>query len=194
MADPTCTGGTVACWIVSQANILANIANQLEPVQRLITGGAYLIGCAFIFKAIYSLKVYGEARTMMSSNTSMKEPVMYLMVGALLIYFPSLVSSVLQTTFGYSNPLAYSGGVSSGSDTISALFGSGSLVGRPLVMIIRVIGLIAFVRGWVLIARSASQGQPPGGTGKGLIHVFGGILAINIVGTVDMINNTLYGT
>ncbi|CZH30767.1 TPA: type IV secretion protein IcmC [Legionella pneumophila] len=194
MADPTCTGGTVACWIVSQANILANIANQLEPVQRLITGGAYLIGCAFIFKAIYSLKVYGEARTMMSSNTSIKEPVMYLMVGALLIYFPSLVSSVLQTTFGYSNPLAYSGSVSSGSDTISALFGSGSLVGRPLVMIIRVIGLIAFVRGWVLIARSASQGQPPGGTGKGLIHVFGGILAINIVGTVDMINNTLYGT
>ncbi|HBD9254156.1 TPA: type IVB secretion system protein IcmC/DotE [Legionella pneumophila] len=194
MADPTCTGGTVACWIVSQANILANIANQLEPVQRLITGGAYLIGCAFIFKAIYSLKVYGEARTMMSSNTSIKEPVMYLMVGALLIYFPSLVSSVMQTTFGYSNPLAYSGGVSSGSDTISALFGSGSLVGRPLVMIIRVIGLIAFVRGWVLIARSASQGQPPGGTGKGLIHVFGGILAINIVGTVDMINNTLYGT
>ncbi|HEA4146265.1 TPA: type IVB secretion system protein IcmC/DotE [Legionella pneumophila] len=194
MADPTCTGGTVACWIVSQANILANIANQLEPVQRLITGGAYLIGCAFIFKAIYSLKVYGEARTMMSSNTSIKEPVMYLMVGALLIYFPSLVSSVLQTTFGYSNPLAYSGGVSSGSDTISALFGSGSLVGRPLVMIIRVIGLIAFVRGWVLIARSASQGQPPGGTGKGLIHVFGGILAINIVGTVDMINNTLFGT
>lgn len=159
MADPTCTGGTVACWIVSQANILANIANQLEPVQRLITGGAYLIGCAFIFKAIYSLKVYGEARTMMSSNTSIKEPVMYLMVGALLIYFPSLVSSVLQTTFGYSNPLAYSGGVSSGSDTISALFGSGSLVGRPLVMIIRVIGLIAFVRGWVLIARSASQGN-----------------------------------
>ncbi|HAT9716960.1 TPA: type IV secretion protein IcmC [Legionella pneumophila subsp. pneumophila] len=194
MADPTCTGGTVACWIVSQANILTNIANQLEPVQRLITGGAYLIGCAFIFKAIYSLKVYGEARTMMSSNTSIKEPVVYLIVGALLIYFPTLVSSVLQTTFGYSNPLAYSGGVSSGSDTISALFGSGSLVGRPLVMIIRVIGLIAFVRGWVLIARSASQGQPPGGTGKGLIHVFGGILAINIVGTVDMINNTLYGT
>ncbi|HAU1321681.1 TPA: type IV secretion protein IcmC [Legionella pneumophila] len=194
MADPTCTGGTVSCWIVSQANILANVANQLEPVQRLITGGAYLIGCAFIFKAIYSLKVYGEARTMMSSNTSIKEPLMYLLVGALLIYFPSLVSSVLQTTFGYSSPLSYSGGVSSGSDTITALFGSGSLVGRPLVMIIRVIGLIAFVRGWVLIARSASQGQPPGGTGKGLIHVFGGILAINIVGTIDMINNTLYGT
>lgn len=193
MADPTCTGGTVACWIVKQADILNNIANQLEPVQRLITGGAYLIGCAFLFKAIYSLKVYGEARTMMSSNTSIKEPVIYLLVGALLVYFPSLVSSVMQTTFGYSNPLSYTS-INSDSNALSTLFGSGSLVGSPLTIIIRVIGLIAFVRGWVLIARSASQGQPPGGTGKGLIHVFGGILAINIVGTINMINNTLYGT
>ncbi|KGP62562.1 type IV secretion protein IcmC [Legionella norrlandica] len=193
MADPTCTGGTVACWIASQANILANIANQLEPVQKLITGAAYLIGCAFLFKAIYSLKVYGEARTMMSSNTSIKEPVVYLMVGALLIYFPSGLSTVMQTTFGYANPLQYAP-VDSNSPALSTLFGSGSIVGRPLTMIIQVIGLIAFVRGWVLIARSASQGQPPGGTGKGLIHVFGGILAINIVGTVNMINNTLYGS
>jgi intracellular multiplication protein IcmC len=83
--------------------------------------------------------------------------------------------------------------VNSSNETINSLFGSGSLVGAPLTMIIRVIGLIAFVRGWVLIARSASQGQPPGGTGKGLIHVFGGILAINIVGTLNMINTTLYG-
>jgi intracellular multiplication protein IcmC len=84
--------------------------------------------------------------------------------------------------------------VNSSNQALDTLFGSGSVVGRPLAIIIQVIGLIAFVRGWVLVARSASQGQPPGGTGKGLIHVFGGILAINIVGTINMINNTLYGT
>jgi intracellular multiplication protein IcmC len=86
MAGSTCTGGTVACWIASQANILTNIANSLVPVQRLITGGAYLIGCAFLFKAIYSLKVYGESRTMMSNNASVKEPVVYLMVDAIHIW------------------------------------------------------------------------------------------------------------
>lgn len=192
MAGSTCTGGTVSCWITSQADILTNIANSLAPVERLITGGAYLMGCAFLFKAIYSLKVYGEARTMMSNSASVKEPMIYLFVGAILIYLPTGFEVFMQTTFGYQNVLQYAP-VNSSNQVLDTLFGSASVVGRPLTMLIQVIGLIAFVRGWVLIARSASQGQPPGGTGKGLIHVFGGILAINIVGTIDMINNTLYG-
>lgn len=193
MADSTCTGGTVACWITGQANVLINIANSMAPVQKLITGGAYLMGCAFLFKAIYSLKVYGEARTMMSSSSSVKEPIVYLIVGAVLIYFPTAFSVVMQTSFGYSNVLAYAP-VNSKSSALDTLFGNGSVVGRPLTMIIQVIGLVAFVRGWVLVARSASQGQPPGGVGKGFVHIFGGTLAINIVGTLNMINNTLYGT
>lgn len=187
-----CTGGTVSCWMAEQANILNNLAQSLGPVQKLITGGAYIIGCAFLFKAIYSLKVYGEARTMMSNNASIKEPVIFLMVGTILIYFPSGFALLLQSTFGYNNVLQYAP-VNSQNGALDTLFGNGSAIGRPLAMLIQVIGLIAFVRGWVLIARSAAQGQPPGGTGKGLMHVFGGILAINIVGTLNMINNTLYG-
>jgi intracellular multiplication protein IcmC len=188
----TCTGGTVSCWIAGQAEMLTRLAESLAPVERLLTGGAYLIGCAFLFKAIYSLKVYGEARTMMSNSASVKEPIMYLMVGAILIYFPTGFKVFMQSTFGYQNVLQYAP-VNSSNQALDTLFGSGSVVGRPLTMLIQVVGIIAFVRGWVLVARSASQGQPPGGTGKGLIHVFGGILAINIVGTINMINNTLYG-
>jgi intracellular multiplication protein IcmC len=189
----TCTSGTVSCWIATQANILTNLANSLAPVERLITGGAYLMGCAFMFKAIYSLKIYGEAKTMQSGSTSIKEPLIYLIVGAVFIYFPTGFAVLMQTTFGYQNVLQYAP-VNSGNQALDTLFGSGSVVGKPLAMLIQVIGLIAFVRGWVLIARSASQGQQPGGTGKGLVHVFGGILAINIVGTLNMVNNTLYGS
>lgn len=187
----TCTGGA-DCWLAEQANILNNLAASLDPVERLITGAAYLIGCAFIFKAIYSLRVYGESRSMMSQNTSLKEPLAYMMVGVILIYFPTALQIFMQTSFGYQNVLQYAP-VNSSNATLD-MFGSGSSVGRPLSMIIQVIGVIAFVRGWVLIARSASQGQPPGGTGKGFMHVFGGILAMNIIGTLQMINNTLYGS
>jgi len=190
MAD--CTAGKVACWITNQADILANIAASLEPVERLITGLAYLMGIAFAFKAIYSLKVYGEARTMMSSNASMKEPVTYLVVAAIFIYLPAAMDVLLMTTFGDSTILNYAP-VSSPNSFIDALFGAQSAVGRPLSLIIQVIGLIAFVRGWVLIARGGGQGGQPGTTGKGLMHVFGGILAINIVKTLEIVNNTLYG-
>ena len=169
--------------------ILTNLANSLPSIERLITGGAYVMGCAFLFKAIYSLKVYGEARTMMSNNASIKEPIVYLMVGVIFIYFPTAFAMLMQTTFHYNTVLGYE---SMDNNQIATGWLNGAM-GRPLAMLIQVVGLIAFVRGWVLIARSASQGQPPGGTGKGLMHVFGGILAINIIGTINMLNNTLYG-
>ncbi|KTD18373.1 hypothetical protein [Legionella jordanis] len=186
-------GNSVITWLTNQADVLNNIANNLLPVERLVTGAAYLIGLAFAFKAIYSLKTYGESRTMMSSNTSIKEPLAYLLVAGVFIWFPTGLAILLQTTFGSSNILAYAP-VNSNNQAITAVFGSGSTIGRPLAIIIQTIGVIAFVRGWVLIARSASQGQPPGGTGKGLMHVFGGILAMNVVATLQIINNTLYGT
>ncbi|PJD96245.1 MAG: type IV secretion protein IcmC [Legionella sp.] len=175
-----------------QVDIITNIANSLIPVENLVTGAAYLIGCAFIFKAIYSLKVYGESRTMMSNNGSMKEPLAYLMIGAVLVYFPTAFKIFMQTLFGYQNVLQYAP-ISSSNATLDALFGSNSAIGAPLSIIIQVIGVIAFVRGWVLLARSASHGQQPGGTGKGLMHICGGILAMNIIGTIQIINNTLYG-
>ncbi len=188
-----CTGGSTACWLASEANILNNLANSMPAVERLVTGAAYLLGLLFVFKAIATLKSYGESKTSMSQSANMKEPLMYLVSGAVLLYFPSAFKVFMQTSFGYENVLQYAP-INSPNSAFDALFGSGSAVGEPLSIIIQVIGLFAFVRGWVLIARSSSQGQQPGGTGKGLMHVFGGILAMNIVGTLDMINNTLYGT
>lgn len=180
-------------WIAAQADILTNIANTLGPVQKLITGGAYLLGLVFAFKAMMSLKQMGESRSMMSTHASMKEPLIYLIVAAALIYFPSALNVALMTTFGSSNILQYAP-VSSSNQVINTIFGPGSLIGAPLTIIIQTIGLANFIRGWILIARGASGGQQQGGPGKGLIHIFGGILAINIVETVNIINNTIYGT
>ena len=188
-----CTSNPVSCWISSQVDILTNIASSMQSVERLITGAAYLMGLAFAVKALMSLKELGESRAMMSGKASIKEPLIFFIVAAMLVYLPSGFQMLMNTTFGYSNVLAYAP-VNSNNSTLDILFGQDSAVGASLAIIIQTIGLIAFVRGWVLIARSASSGQPPGGTGKGMVHVFGGNLAMNIVGTLQIINNTLYGT
>jgi intracellular multiplication protein IcmC len=188
----TCTGGNVACWIANQVDILNNLANSLAPVERLLTGAAYLMGIMFFIKSIHTLKTYGESRSSMSQNSTLKEPLVYMLVGAALLYFPTTFKIFMVTSFGYENVLQYAP-INSTNSTINTLFGSGSAVGRPLSLLIQVIGLVAFIRGWVLVARASSQGQQPGGTGKGIVHVFGGILAMNIVGTLQIVNNTLYG-
>ena len=176
-----------------QINLLENLSKSFPPIEKLITGGAYLLGIMFMIKAIYTLKMYGESKSMMSSGSSIKEPLMYFLVGGMLVFFPTGLRLLLNTTFGDNgNILAY-GSFSSNNNALNSIFGTASPMGRQLCRIIQIFGLVAFVRGWVLIARSAASGQQAGSTGKGFMHVFGGMVAINIVGTIRMLNNTLFG-
>ena len=54
----------------------------------------------------------------------------------------------------------------------------------PMIGTIQVIGLIAFLRGWLLITKSTGEQPQPGAVSKGFIHVIGGVLAINITCTM----------
>lgn len=187
-----CANGDITCWLTNQADIFQHLAENLVPIEKLLTGGAYLLGIFFAIKAILSLKHFGEGRMGGGQKEGLKEPLIYFLVSAVFLYFPTAFAILMNTTFGYSNVLAYSS-ISSSNQTISTLFGSGSSIGQSLSLVIQVIGMVAFFRGWLLIARSGSQGQP-GNVSKGLIHIFGGILAMNIVGTLQVLNNTLYGS
>ena len=141
-------------------------------------------------KALFTLKSHGEQKSSLSGTGNMKEAAVYMLVSSILLYFPSALSALMNTTFGSTSVLAYSQ-----SPYLSGLFGTDSAVGSSLALIVQIVGLFAFVKGWVMIARGASGQQgAQGQTGKGMIHVFGGILAINIVGTIDVFINTLYGT
>ena len=68
---------------------------------------------------------------------------------------------------------------------------TGTNGGQAILKLLQVIGVISFVRGWVLLARSQGQGSQPGSMGKGVIHIFGGVMLMNIVATVNIVYNTL---
>jgi intracellular multiplication protein IcmC len=172
---------TASTWIT-------NLGGSLDSIERLVTGAAYLMGLIYAFKAVYSMKAYGESRTMMSSNTSMKEPLINVIAAAGLLYLPSAVDVFMMTTFGSTNILSYDQ-----LDTDVAQYFTVANGGQALIEFLQIIGIIAFIRGWVLLARSASHaGQQPGLIGKGIIHIFGGVLLINIVETVNIFYTTLF--
>lgn len=180
-------------WFSSTESILSNVAASLIPIENLLTGAAYLIGILFAIKAIMTLKTHGEQRSSMSGTGNMKEAGMYMFVAGMLVYYPTAFQALMNSTFGYQNVLSY-GSVNSSTPWLSNIFGTDSLAGSTLTTIIQIIGLFAFIRGWILIARASAQGQTPGTTGKGVMHVFGGILAMNIIGTLQVFYNTLFGT
>ncbi|MGE3919450.1 MAG: type IV secretion protein IcmC [Gammaproteobacteria bacterium] len=165
--------------------IFSNLAKTYPALIRLASAFAYVAGFAMAFKAIYSLKTYGEARTMMSSNANIKEPIAYLIAAAGLIYSPTAYHDILYTLFGSpeTTPLSY----------ISPTKGVSEVAMRSILGLVQVVGVFAFIRGWFYLAKAGEQG---GGQqnhfGKGMTHIIGGVLAINIVGLKNVLVGTLF--
>ena len=161
-------------------SVLQHISNNLPGLYRLITGGSFLMGVWLVMRSIYQLRQYGELRTMMSVQTELKGPLLFLFVGMILVFWPTLVNVMMNTTFGYSSPLQY---------TQSSLGTDYNLSMRLAGTIIQFIGFIAFIRGWVLLTTYGNQGGQPV-IGKAVAHIIGGLLAINIYATWDIMRNT----
>src|ERR1043166_2100570 len=75
-----------AAATLDAVQMLRNIASQLQPWFYVVTASFYILGAGLIYKALYGLKIYGESRTMMSSNASLKEPLTVATVGVAFLY------------------------------------------------------------------------------------------------------------
>lgn len=162
--------------------MIVNIAKTMPSLLAMFTAAAYIIGFALVMKGIYRLKEYGEMRTTMSSQTNIWGAIITLVMGSLLIFIVSAYQIGLQTLFGDSSPLSYSSTSSSTDELVSSL-----------VLIMQVVGIIAFIRGILLLNSAGSHSAQPGSIGKGLTFIIGGLLAINVYGTWQVIVNTLVG-
>ena len=58
---------------------------------------------------------------------------------------------------------------------------------KPIMMLVRLIGVIAIIRGLVLLSRVGNPQSQPGSTGKALIHIIGGIMAARIGEVISFI-------
>lgn len=168
--------------VPSLDQMLSNLNSQFPSLYRLVTAFAYIAGFFIVFRGLYQMKHMGEGRAMGQQN-DMKGPILSLLIGAALIYTPSFFSTSLITIFGTSSITSYPTG--------SHIDPSFNEMGQTLVTIVQFVGGIALVRG-ILIFHRLGHGQAQQGTfGKGVTHVIGGILLINIVGFADVIGSTL---
>lgn len=163
--------------------IIRNLNQSLPPIENLIFGFSYVFGIMFLIRGIYRLKVYGESRTMMSQQSSIKEPLLLIVIGAVFFYIPTGINVLLNTTFGYDNPLSYSSLESQGAiDSQAAV---------SVLNLVKIIGLITFIKGWYSLSKLGTQSAQGNSFGKSLTHIIGGLLAINIVGTINVVTSTL---
>lgn len=160
--------------------VITHLMNLDPLLWKFVTGVCYLMGLFFALRSIYIFKEYGEMRVMMSSQTDVRKPLMYLFLALILLYAPYVAAQAVVTLFNTHQlqPFSYLSGIS-GADFKKVV----KLVGA----IIQFIGFIAFVRGWLLISRTAQQNAQPGTFAKGFTHIVAGVLALNIYGTIGII-------
>ncbi|RDI48618.1 hypothetical protein [Aquicella lusitana] len=164
---------------VSAQTMLENIAEQIPQLMQMITAIAYVMGMYFMFLGILHLKRFGEQRTMMSQEHSLKGPLIYLTVGALLLYLPTTVWVGMSTFWTNPNPYGYEEYTDQWAEFLNVCF-----------LIIQFVGTIAFIKGLVIMTHLGGHGQP-GQFSRGLTHIIGGVLCINIYETVQVILVTL---
>lgn len=153
--------------------MIGNLSRSLSSVEALISGLGYLIGILFMMTGMLKLKKIGDARASSGSHEKMFVPVAYFLGGAALIFLPSMLSILSNTTFGMGNVLEY---IPYNPYSIYNSMG----------ILIQTAGLIWFVRGCVLLVHGSEPGVQEGP--KGLAFVAGGILAMNFEYTLAGVN------
>jgi intracellular multiplication protein IcmC len=165
---------------------ITNLGDAFGNIRTLILYSAYIIGLLLFIKGFMDFRNATQAA---GGRHEFGGSLMYFVSGIALIYFPSTLDSGLTTVFGNTSTTI-------NAQTISYL-SKGSSSSWPdllkiLLKYVQIIGYIAFIRGWMLIARSGQGQQQSGGHGssKGITHIIAGILLVNISGTIDILAQT----
>ena len=171
-------GSGVANW----SAMLAALKDNLQPVIYLIKAVGYVVGLWMIISAIMELKHIGETKGSTSTESGLGGPLVQMALGIALIYYPSTISIAITTLGGNGSVMEYT--PSGGADPFLA-------AKQGAILLVQAIGYVSFIRGFVTLSNSTKPGAQQGTVGKGVMYIVGGILAINIVATIQMLGNTL---
>ena len=171
----------------SLAAAFANLASSFYGLEKLIITVSYVIGLMLIVRGVMMYRIFANQTYGSAQRGEIAGPLVFLVVGIILLYFPSSLNTSLYTFFGTSEIgqlqelAAYSN--RSQSETFLQLQ-------NIVVKYLKLIGLIAFVRGWVILAKMGHPGAQPGSIGKGITHIIGGVVLINIIDVLIIFENT----
>ncbi|MDC3181194.1 hypothetical protein OAT84_03555 [Gammaproteobacteria bacterium] len=145
----------------------------------------YVVGVGFVFSGINKLKKLGHRTAFMNVDAGITGPMMMVLIGACLTALPTFFNVINKSIFNdeaiqAASALGVSQGVS--PDFITQM--------KPIIFIIQLIGMIALLRGFLILSKATGQGAQPGTVSKGFVHIFGGVLAVNIVQTANIVTKT----
>lgn len=168
--------------MIDASTMLGNIIGSFPGIMSFLNLFTSMMGVILTGMAIFKFIEFDSGKARLIT------PFIYLIVGVALFNLSSSVNTFLETIYGSSTSvqtlLSYNGGGGLSQQT--------ARMTMLLIMCIRLIGYWAFIKGWLIFKRigDGSQGSDEAFS-KALTHLFFGVMAINIVETVNVISSTV---
>lgn len=162
------------------ASGFANGTDTFIALFKLTQFVGVIIGLQLCISAVLKLIQIGQ-----NPQISPKTPIFMFIIGVSLIAstsFINLFHSEMFATAPTSVLIDIKGGGSCGQFTGAAMKG--------VYMFIKAVGMIAFIRGWLLL-NQAALGKD-GTIGRGLTHIFGGVAAMNVPLVASFLKGTFF--
>lgn len=164
--------------------VMSSLKDNMPAVIRLTMAVSYIVGFWLTVSGILDLKKFGQSHAggASSQESGIGGSLLRLLCGITLIYYPSTIHVAVATLWGGD------GSIQSYTASANDQF---AYVKEGALKLIQTIGCVSFVRGFVILGNSTKPGAQHGAVGKGILHIIGGILAINIWPTIQVVENTL---
>ncbi len=164
--------------IVAQASHMMNSLGIISHIMLVI---CIMLGLGLFTGAMFQLRRFAESRTYMSQQMTLWGPMTMMLAAILLLLLPFTITTSLRAFFGAGQtlPIAYQPTSEHDFD-----------VYVPVVLaFVRLIGVGAIIRACTIFSRAGRSSGQPGLIGKALLHLFGGILCVHVLGTMYLIKH-----
>ncbi len=165
-------------------DMFANGQASFEALIRLVKAASYIIGIFLVMGSIYKFSQLGK--TAGGPPVSPKTPIVMFFAGIGIFALTNSISIATATMAMGSGPgqilVTGTGGAGWTAQTTAAMTG--------VLTFIRLVGYIAFIRGWLMLNQSAQPNAQHGLLGRALTHIFGGVAAINVTIFAKILANT----
>lgn len=155
-------------------NILENVIPHLRDWWKAIHVIFYALGFGLV---VYSLYKYPQDKQQEAGSRAFMGTV----VGVLLLNIPAFLNVLARTVFNQESIESLSYSPPSHEGQIYVQFS---------VYIVALVGLIGIGRGIYMLKRSSAEANQ---FGRGVVHIFGGILCVNFVDFLRILGVTLGG-
>lgn len=172
--------------------ILLHASESLPGLWRLTGAFCYFMGILLSVMALFKLKSASDSG---GARESYSAGIWFLLIGVVFLNIPTVANTVLESLYDSS----MLGGATDGH-TLNVLAYSAPNIGNvrakevlgAVFQFIQFVGMLAFIRGWMILKATADGGgRGDASVSKGVIHIVGGIMALNAVATANMLSETM---